>query len=168
MCVFFLLLCLFFFLTLTVGGVRGSLRCCCRGLPWLKSINPFGSVVLKSNEIDPAFFAVHLLSATKDSGVSKVTGSSVATLSHLNDTTPLTWEKKIVKELKMGCSPNETSVMTPKLFFWIQDRNKDTKKKALLPALDWLHDKCSWLPLQKNNPNYLKLYTTSLPGPDGR
>lgn len=75
---------------MTVGGVRGSLRCCCRGLPWLKSISPFGSVVLKSNEIDPAFFAVHLLSATKDSGVSKVTGSSVATLSHLKDTTPLT------------------------------------------------------------------------------
>lgn len=77
--------------TLTVGGVRGSLRCCWRGLPWLKSIRPLGSVVLKSKEMDPAFFAVHLLRATKDSGVSKVTGSSVATLSHLKDTTPLTW-----------------------------------------------------------------------------
>lgn len=81
------------FFTLTVGGVRGSLRCICLGLPWLKSINPFGSVVLKSNEMDPAFFAVHLLSATYDSGVSKVTGSSVATLSHLKDTTPLTWDR---------------------------------------------------------------------------
>lgn len=80
----------YLFFTLIVGGVRGSLCCCCRGLPWLKSISPFGSVVLKSNEIDPAFFADHLLSATKDSGVSKVTGSRVATLSHLKDTTPLT------------------------------------------------------------------------------
>lgn len=76
---------------MTVGGVRGSLRCCWRGLPWLKSMRPLGSVVLKSKEMDPAFLAVHLLRATKDSGVSKVTGSSVATLSHLKDTTPLTW-----------------------------------------------------------------------------
>lgn len=71
--------------------MRGSLRCCWRGLPWLKSMRPLGSVVLKSKEMDPAFLAVHLLRATKDSGVSKVTGSSVATLSHLKDTTPLTW-----------------------------------------------------------------------------
>lgn len=47
-------------------------------------------MVLKSKEMDPAFLAVHLFRATKDSGVSKVTGSSVATLSHLKDTTPLT------------------------------------------------------------------------------
>lgn len=56
-------------------------------------MSPLGSVVLKSKDMDPAFFAVHLLSATKDSGVSKVTGSSVATLSHLKDTTPVTLVK---------------------------------------------------------------------------
>lgn len=72
------------------------MRCCCLGFPWLKSIKPFGSVVLKSNEMEPAFFAVHLLRATNDSGVSKVTGSSVATLSHLKDTTPLTWAERNV------------------------------------------------------------------------
>ncbi|TNN73921.1 hypothetical protein EYF80_015938 [Liparis tanakae] len=52
-----------------------------------------------SNEIDPAFFADHLLSATKDSGVSKVTGLRVTLTScqALSLNLPLTGSTKASK-----------------------------------------------------------------------
>lgn len=64
---------------------------CCLGLPWLKRRRPLGSVVRKSKEMEPVFFAFHLLRMIKDSGVSNVMGSRVATFSHLKATVPWTF-----------------------------------------------------------------------------
>ncbi|TNN59836.1 hypothetical protein EYF80_029942 [Liparis tanakae] len=55
------------------------------------SRSPLGSVVRKSKEMEPVFFAFHLLRMTKDSGVSNVMGSRVATFSHLKATVPWTF-----------------------------------------------------------------------------
>lgn len=63
-----------------------SLRSC--GFPWVKRIRPLGSVVRKSKEMDPMRLVFHLGRLMKASGVSKEMGSSVATFSHLYDTSP--------------------------------------------------------------------------------
>ncbi len=73
--------------TFRVKGLLASFVFCL-GFPWLKRRSPLGSVVRKSKEIEPVFLVSHLGSVMKDSGVSKVMGSNVATFSHLKETTP--------------------------------------------------------------------------------
>lgn len=73
--------------TFRVWGLLESFGCCL-GLPWLKRRRPLGSVVRKSKEMEPVFLAFHLLRVIKDSGVSNVMGSRVATFSHLKATVP--------------------------------------------------------------------------------